>query len=542
MKLTPWAALLFCLSAIVVLPQSSLAQSAAPQRVAATLREVTVYRSVAELRQSAERALPAGTSEVRLTGLAPNLLSAGLQVEVTGAELLTSALVRVYPKKTASDSLLIAEKTLYRLQAEQEAVAHEKEFLVSNRQLPTDSKLNWTVERQKGAAYYRTRIFDLALRRDALSREIDEQQQRIAWFKQRDLTAVANGLEIVVRVQAATAATVRFGLRYLVPGSRWQPRHDVRMREPGQALQVVNRALVRNESGIDWNGVRVTLLSADPSVGALRPALQPWTLRYSGEALNEGRLDGFATKAPAPATAPGVYSADDRSKSAYRVPVIDADESDGPDDFSERFGVAEGVSVPTGSAQLVQLGTAEAPATLEYLTVPKLDPSVFLLAKVTGWEVLKLLADSANVYLRGAYLGQTFLNTRAFGDTLELALGRDPLVQVSRTKREDYNSKGGMGRRTVRLSYEINIKNLHKTPVNLRVLDQVPVPQEEDIKVEYTPAKGVVLDQESGRLTWQFTLAPNDNRKLPFSFEINYPKNKQVNLHRNRNTRSPKFR
>lgn len=514
----------------------------APVRVAAMLREVTVYRSAAELRQTAERAVPAGTTELRLTGLAPNLLPAGFQVEVTGGELLSSALARVYPAMTSSDSLAAAEKKLYRLQAEYEAASIEKEFLLSNKMMPTGEKEVWTAALQKGATYYRTRIYDLSLKLGALTRTLAVQTARVEQLRGRDDTrrpTTATGLEAIVRVQAAAAGTVRFSLRYVVPGSRWQPRHDVRLREPGQPVQVINRGLVRNESGLDWNGVRVTLLSADPSVGALRPALQPWTLRYSGEALNEGRLDDYAKRTPTPGQ-PGVYSADDRS--GVRIGEDPAAEGDGSDDFSERFGVAEGVSVPTGSAQLVQLGTAEAPATLEYLTVPKLDPGVFLLAKVTNWEKLKLMADSANVYLRGAYLGQTYLNTRAFGDTLELALGRDPLVTVNRTKREDYNSKNALGRRTVKLSYEINVKNLHKTPINLRVLDQVPVPQEEEIQVEYTPAKGAVLDQESGRLTWQFALDPNESRKLPFSFEIEYPKNKKVNIHRNRRTYSPKFR
>jgi uncharacterized protein (TIGR02231 family) len=509
----------------------------APIKVPVTLQSVTVYRSSAQLRQTAKRALPAGTSEVHLTGVAASIVAAGLQIEVEGAKLVSSSLVRVPPKINASDSLKIAEKKLYRLQAEREALVQEKDFLLNNKSMPASEKEVWTAELQKGADYFRKRMFELTLKLGELDRATHEQDALVKNFGLHDLAEAPERLEIVVRLTAANASEVEFNVSYNVPGSWWTPRHDVRLNEPGQPIEVINRAVVHNETGLDWKDVQVSLLTVNPNQGALRPALQPWTLRYSGEAMNEGLLDNVATRAPA--AAPGSGSTKSRAQAS---PVSDDEDSDTPDDFADRFGVASKVSIPSGTSQVVQLGSAEAPATIEYLTVPKLDPGVFLLAKVTGWEKLKLMADSANVYLRGAYLGTTFLNTRAFGDTLELALGRDPLVRVNRTKRQDFNKKGGLGRRTVKLDYEIVVTNLHKTAINMRVLDQIPVPQEEDITVTYDAAKGAVLDKDSGRLTWEFSLAPNDSRKLPFSFEIEYPKNKNVNLNRNRRTSSPKFR
>lgn len=528
---------LFPFLTTLLLGFSLVAAAQAPVRVPVTLREVTVYRSAAELRQTAERAVPAGVSEIRLTGLAPGLLSAGLQVEVEGAELLSSALVRLPAPVSTSDSAALAEKALYRLQAEREAASVEKDFLLQNKTVPVGDKESYTGELQKGAEYFRKRIYELTLKFGELDRTIAAKQLEVRVLRSRGQGTTAGNLALDVQVRTPAAATARFRLTYVVPGSWWQPRHDVRLSDPGKPLEVVNRAVVHNASGLDWKGVRVSLLTANPSIGALRPALQPWALRYSGESLNEGRLDDFATRAKASAADRSAPAGNGRSSAEQSEPS-----EENTDDFADRFGVAAEVSVPNGGAQLVQLGTAKAAATLEYLTVPKLDPGVFLLAKVTGWEKLKLMADSANVYLRGAYLGQTLLNTRAFGDTLELALGRDPLVEVNRTKREDYASKSGLGKRTVKLTYEIAVRNLHKTAIKLRVLDQIPIAQEEDIKVTFDPPKGAVLDKDSGRLTWQFGLNPSENLKLPFSFEIEYPKNKHVNLNRNRNVRSPKFR
>ncbi len=529
MKLLPLSTFLLLLTGLV-----GPAVAQAPVRVPMTLREVTVYSSSAQLRQTGERALPAGPSEVHLTGIAPSLISAGLQVEVTGAELLSSAVVVVVPPANPSDSLVIANTKLHRLQAEHEALAQEKDFLLHNKSMPTGEHAVWTAELQKGADYFRKRMFDLTLRLGELNRALEEQNELVKNFGLHELPPVPERLMVVVQVNAASARTVGFSLGYGVPGSSWRPRHDVRLVDPGDSIQVVNRAVVRNETGLDWKGVQVTLMTVNPNQGALRPALQPWTLRYSGEAMNEGRLDDVASRAASANAA--------RPKSQTGSTETDDDDTDTPDDFADRFGVANGVNILKGTSQVVRLGTAKAAATLEYFTVPKLDPGVFLLAKVTGWERLRLMADSANVYLRGAYLGTTFLNTRAFGDTLELALGRDPLVTVNRTKRQDFNRKTVLGKRIVKLDYEIVVTNKHKATVQMRVLDQIPVPQEEEITVTYDAAKGAVLDPTSGRLTWEFALAPNASRKLPFSFEIEYPKNKSVNLHRNRRVSSPKFR
>src|SRR6185295_20015506 len=45
-----------------------------------------------------------------------------------------------------------------------------------------------------------------------------------------------------------------------------------------------------NNTGIDWKQVRLKFSTADPSLGATKPALTTWILNYSSGA-NEGRVD-----------------------------------------------------------------------------------------------------------------------------------------------------------------------------------------------------------------------------------------------------------
>ena len=165
------------------------------------------------------------------------------------------------------------------------------------------------------------------------------------------------------------------------------------------------------------------------------------------------------------------------------------------------------------------------------------------MGKVADWNRVNFLSETAKVFFQGGYVGETTLDTRAYTDTLEVALGRDPQVPLTRTKREDFAgpTNGGSRERT-RLLYELNVKNTHSFPVRLRLLDQVPTSQEKEITVKVLEISGADLDPASGKLTWLFSLAPGATRKLPFSFAVEAPANKPINLRRNRYIKSPKFR
>lgn len=520
MKLSSFLTALLLAFSFVVVAQT-------PVRVPMPLREVTVYRRDAELSHRTEHTFPIGITDVRLTGLSSGIQQKGMQIEVQGADLLATSLVKVAPRMTATDSLEAARKELRRLEAEREATTTEKEFLLHNKSLPVGEKEVYTVELQKGADYFHKRIFDLSVKLSELSDAITAQQVEVKRLQDRSNTRTASSqFEVALRLNLKRAGAVRLVISYVVAGSSWEPRHEIRLRDPGQPIEVVNRALVYNRSGLDWAGVKVTLLSANPNVGSLRPGLDPWELRTAANRFEEGRLDNYAVKG----TKPG----------QNQSPADDAP-TEG-DDFTERFGVATDVTVVAGSTYLVPLGSATVAAEYEYLTVPKVDPGAFLVAKVADWEKLKLMADSAAVYLQNAYVGQTLLNASAYGDTLELSLGRDPLVKVTRSKRYDYSSKNLLGRRKVTLRYEIVAKNLHRSSINLRVLDQVPISQEEDIDVETLDLGGATLDKASGKLTWKMPLAANESRKLPFAFSIEYPQRKRGFLFMRAKTKSPKFR
>ena len=189
--------------------------------------------------------------------------------------------------------------------------------------------------------------------------------------------------------------------------------------------------------------------------------------------------------------------------------------------------------VPTnGKGQTATLQTVDAPTLFQHFSVPKLDDEVYLLAKFPAWESLNLLPGEANIILEGTYVGKTIINPNTTQDTFSLTLGQDKRVVIQRKKLADYSSVKFLGSNKLqRFTYEITVKNNKAEAVNLLAKDQYPVSTNKDIEVELNEANGATVNKETGLLSWQLSLQPNESKTLRFSYSIKYPKDRTINVY-----------
>jgi uncharacterized protein (TIGR02231 family) len=168
-------------------------------------------------------------------------------------------------------------------------------------------------------------------------------------------------------------------------------------------------------------------------------------------------------------------------------------------------------------------------AAFEYYCAPKLDREAFLVARITGWEDYNLLSGEINLFFEGTYVGKSMLNVRNTVDTLELSLGRDKGIIVTRVKMKDFTEERTMGSniRETR-AWEITVRNTRKQPLVLRLEDQFPVSMNKDIVVEPLDISGGNYNKETGKITWKLSLDPSAEKKLRPGFAIKYPKDKRV--------------
>ena len=505
--------------------QRSLAQ-ASQQTVKPPLTNVTVYLNATALEHNGPVTLAAGLNRLLLRNLSPRMDDQSLDVQLgEGDELLSvgededQATTQARLNPTAVDSLTRAEAEVRTIEGELQGLQQEKTFLLANQVLPAGTQANWSAEVQKGAALMRTRLPAIQLETNRLTARLQALQQQVKQLQPRANETAASSQQVLL-VRAARPVTVPLTVRYYVTSrAPWRPTLDIRADASGRVLQFVSKGTLRNRSGLPWQQVHLVLMRYAVGNDISRPDLQAWALDFAGGDHNgEGRVDEFVVKG----TAKG-RPADMAQSTRYEVPEL--------------------ISLADAGRRELTLPSVKLAARPEYLAIPRLSEHVFLQAKVAGWEGLQL-PERAEVFHDGRFVGKADLEDRAYNDSLEVVLGHDEQLVVGRAKLEDFSGNVPLSdKRRVRLSYELNVRNRHPETVRLRLLDQVPISEEKEISVKVLETTGAKLDERTGKLTWLVTVPPGANQRLRFAFQVDYPKDKQVEIinHRVRIS-NPKFR
>jgi hypothetical protein len=196
------------------------------------------------------------------------------------------------------------------------------------------------------------------------------------------------------------------------------------------------------------------------------------------------------------------------------------------------FEIENPYSVPTdGKLYTVDINNYELNALYEYYSVPKLDGSAYLTAKVIDWQELNLLPGEANLFFEGTFLGNSMLDVMNAGDTLNLSLGKDKGVIVKRTLMKEYSSKKFLGsNKTDSRQYEIVVRNNKSQPIKIIVEDQFPVSTNKDIEVDKLSYDNGKLDDDTKKVSWNFSVDSKKENKLQMGYSVKYPKDKTLQL------------
>lgn len=540
---------------------AAFAQDETTHQVSTPVRSVIIYLDGAEITQSKPVNLEAGRNKVIFTGLSASLIPKSLQATATGEVTIlavTDQLNHLAKQaesarvKQLKDSVTMINENLARLRAERDAYDNEKHMILTNKEIGGSEKGVSVAELKLAADFYRVRLKELnteLLRIDTRTTQLNETLTKTnKQLIELNAKATQPTAEVTVLITAPAKITSTIELRYLVKNAGWQPSYDLRAEDVDKPIQLTYRAKVYNNTGVDWNDVKVKLSTADPNKSASKPELETWNLDFdqgnyqykaSGAYYQQQQSqsnDGYMN-------APSVYESNvNYDKKAQTQQPVQFEQIQ-VSELSAEFDIKTNYTIPADSKPyIVEVTNYNLPATYQHFSIPKVDRDAFLLARITGWEDLDLVEGPANVYYAGTYIGQSYIYTRSVDDTLALSLGRDNKVIVTRTKQKDLTSvKSIGGTKKETYAYEMVVKNNRKAPITIEVQDQLPVSKQSDIEVEAIETSKAELDQPTGKLKWSFTLAPGESKKILLSFSIKYPKSKSIQTRRYKTRNAPKF-
>jgi uncharacterized protein (TIGR02231 family) len=360
-------------------------------------------------------------------------------------------------------------------------------------------------------------------------RKINEQlirlQQQLQVIKSKSDQPTGN---IIVRLNAGTRGMAGFEFSYVINNAvSWYAFYDLKAKDTKSPFELVYKAKVNQNSGEDWNQVRISLSTGNPSIGNEKPTLYPWMLNfYQPVVYQKGATRGQDMPMAAPVMQEMVIAAGAKEQEDMKaIPVVMNQNA-----LNATFEILTPYTIPSdGQEYQVEIQKYEMKAEYNYVAIPKLDADAFLTAKITGWEDLSLSPGGANIYFDGAYVGESFINPAASNDTLEISLGRDKRIVVKRETLKDLSGNklfGGNKERS--LSYDITVKNGKKEAISLLLLDQVPVSMQKDIEVKTEELSGAEYNTETGEIKWKLQLPAGETMKKRLSFKVKYPKDKQI--------------
>ena len=323
-----------------------------------------------------------------------------------------------------------------------------------------------------------------------------------------------------------TAGNVPLDISYVTNNASWSPFYDLRADNDTAPINMMYKAQVIQNTGIDWKKVKLTLSSGNPNQNNQAPILSSWFLQYNQ---------------PYPAAAMNDY----KSNELQEVVVVAQGQKKSKSSISSsisnyttinenQLNVSFDIDIPydilsNGKAHSVALKEIKLPASYRYYAAPRVEKEAFLLAEIADYSKYNLLPGESNIIFEGMYVGKTMINPSQTSDTLNLSMGRDKKVAIKREKVVDKSgTKFLSSKKEQTFTYDITVRNNKKEAITMLLKDQYPLSSDKEIEIELLQKDGAKTNIESGILTWDLDLKPNETKKIRISYLVKYPKDKII--------------
>jgi uncharacterized protein (TIGR02231 family) len=531
----------------------------------AKVDRATVYLNGAQLFSNHEVALIQGVNEIIFEGVSPLLQVPSLQASGKGNfTIMEVRFDAVYPEAVAvakpsakklkslqlvSDSIREISLQLDEIADKMSALQTEKNILLNNRLIKGETKRDTLNLFKDAMEYLRTRLSNLNAETYKLKREQNLKNQLRNELQEREnqLSALINQVDnggkptpqanhrVIVSVLAEQPTAGSVSINYFVAEAGWTPEYDLRADNNTNKLQLTHKARITQNTGIDWSNALLTLATGTPMQSTIKPNLAPAYLSFYN-AYQQMEKKKALSKTPQSlsfneATVCSVdkgnrYDLDDMKDAVASYDWTTVSENI----LNTEYDVKLRYNIPAdGKQHLVAIQTKDLKTNYNLSSVPKLDASAYLLAKITGWEDLNLIPGNSRIYFDGTYIGESFIDPNTTNDTLELSMGRDRGIVVQRKKLKDKTKeKVLLEEKTISVTYEIMLKNTKSVAAELHIDDQIPLSSNPGIVVKLIDSSKAKYDVETGKLSWDINLKPKESRKISFTYEVKIPKDKMI--------------
>lgn len=534
------------------------AQSAKP--VNAKLQKVTVYVNGAHLYYTENINLVTGNNEFIFENISPYINEATLQASCKGGVITEVKHQLMYKEKP-----LITKKYDKEIQAVLDSIEDvnfdlqdiknrfyvletEKSMLLNNRIMKGQQLRDSLALLKDGLTLLRERLNSIYEQHLKLEKSKNKLTKRLNKLNERysELQLLQSGQNLITNSQATNQVVINvfsdnntispITFNYFVNQANWIPQYDLQASSSGK-LNIKYFGSLTQNTGVNWENVLLTLSTSNPTENNIKPTLNPWYLSYQqyirkDKSYSNAQLELRSTAKSVVANNSGSDQTDDvdnnedlEEKQLTDYIVMTENLIRTEYEINMKYSIKSDLK-----SHKVMINQKEVDMNLKFAAVPKICTDAFLMGKITGWEEMKIIPGTARVYFDGSFVGDTYLQASTTLDTLDIDLGKDKSLTIERKKiKEKFKTKYINDEKVETRTIEIVVRNTKNIQVDIVVEDQIPVVQgTKEIKVELLDADKGELDETSGILKWNIKLKSKEQKKIRFTYEITYPKNKTI--------------
>ena len=548
----------YSLFAFLFLLSANLFFAQKPIYTKAKVTAVKVYRNSAELQNTVSFSIPSGISEIVIGNISEEINEKTIQIGVNSKNIsiLSSQFTDDYSTdfkmdttnpqiKKVNDSIKIVENLISKNRIELDANKKAVELLDKNQTVLVGSNSSNVAQLTQLTEFYtnkrielENKLVSLKTKGDDLSKKLSRLKSSLKTKEQKEAEEFADGV-IVLKLMSPAAGNIKLNINYLTDNVSWKPYYEIKAEKISAPLDVTFKAIVKQNTGLDWKGVKLTLINGNSSRNNYAPTVSPWFIYARSPKEREIQREEIASK-----------SAAIRIRGMGSVNAAEYD-----DQYKELEGRAESVAVgyagfnvntnelntsydidipydilSNNEDHLISLYQQKIPADYQYFTAPNYNREAYLLAKIKDFSKYNLVSAPASIIFENMYIGETRISPDQTNNEMNITLGNDPKISIRREEVQDKSGEKFLSSyREKVITYDLVIKNNKKEQISIEVKDRFPLSNNEAVKIEVLDKSGAAKDDEKGFLTWNIKLSPSETKKLRVSYKVRYPKDYTIN-------------
>ena len=273
---------------------SMFAQSSKELSLKAPISEVTVYLKGAQVTRNLTTSVNEGKSTLKITNLSPYIDSKSVQVRINNNNITVLSVnhqlnfLDSLKKSKEADALLQQQDaTKDKLQAENtklEVINEELNFLKENIKIGGSNEGVTLTKLKETAAFYSQQVNSLKTRKaevdkniSKLNTNLDDIARQLRQLGESEKEPMG---EVLVAIDAKSAASINIELSYYVNNAGWFPSYDIRSTSINDPIQLTYKSNIQQSTKEDWKNVRLKVSSLNPNSGNTPPQLKTYFIDY----------------------------------------------------------------------------------------------------------------------------------------------------------------------------------------------------------------------------------------------------------------------